>query len=133
MNTKNKCIYLISAVSLLSLTAYADSTSTPSLAGNYQCQRTDASGNANTYPLTITVSGKVYSFEWDNTNGYPVLYGTGLMHPNKSNVISLSFSDPKNADNFGAEIIEIKSDGSLQANWVVQSANQIGSETCTKS
>lgn len=145
MNIKIKSIYLVTVISLLSLNAYADdssssSSTTPSSAsssssftGNYKCQRTDASGTTTSDTLAITNSGKVYSFEWDSANGYPVLYGTGVMHPNKDNLITLSFSDPKNADNFGAEFFELKSDGSLQANWVVQSANQLGSETCTKS
>jgi hypothetical protein len=134
MKTTLKCIYFIPALFLLSNIAYADSTSTSTLLGNYQCQRVDPSNNTNAYTLVISDNGGAsYSFEWDNAAGFPVLYGVGIMHPSMNNIVNVSFTDPKDANNFGVELFEIKSDGSLQSNWVVQSTNQLGSETCTKS
>lgn len=135
MNVLMKNIYLASVLSLLSFTAYAagGDAAAPSITGNYECQRTDTSSNTSSYSLSVTKNGDGYTFEWDNANGYPYLYGTGLMHPDKNNLVGVSFTDPKDNTNYGAEMIEIKSDGSLQANWVIQSANQVGSETCTKS
>jgi hypothetical protein len=134
MKTTIKSISVIAALSLFTITAYADNTSTSTLAGDYQCQRVDAASNTNSYPLEITVNNNgIYTFEWDNASGFPVLNGVGIMHPSMSNIVSVTYSDPKDANSFGVELFEIKADGSLQANWAIQSTNQVGSETCTKS
>lgn len=132
MKATNKIVYLLLVLSLVTMTAYADNTGTKTLVGNYQCQRTDANNSVNSYTLAITDNGSTYTLEWDNANGYPVLYGTGVIHPDMKNLLSVSFSDPKNADTYGIELFAIKPDGSLQSNWALQSANQVGSETCTK-
>lgn len=148
-------MYLVAALSVPTLTAYADdtSTTTPSTStsaskssdtstnkvgtsaflGDYQCQRVDSANNTVAYPLTVSKTGDTYTLEWDNSNGDPVLYGTGVMHPNQTNVVASSFWDPRKPDVIGIQMIEIKPDGSLQSNWVLQSDNQLGSETCTKS
>ncbi|KTD02218.1 hypothetical protein [Fluoribacter gormanii] len=155
MNTVIKSMYLVAALSVPTLTAYADdtSTTTPSTStpaskssdtstnkagssaflGDYQCQRVDSANNTVAYPLTVSKTGDTYTLEWDNSNGDPVLYGTGVMHPNQTNVVASSFWDPRKPDVIGIQMIEIKPDGSLQSNWVLQSDNQLGSETCTKS
>lgn len=124
-----KSIFVITALSLLTITAFADST----VVGRYQCQRTDASGTTTNYPLTITKnSAGAYIFEWDS-NGYPVLNGAGIAHPARNDLLAISFFDPKDQNNIGIELFQIKPDGSLQSNWAVQSSNQVGSEACTKS
>ncbi|KTC89629.1 hypothetical protein OQJ18_08395 [Fluoribacter dumoffii] len=152
MKTAIKNVYLVTALSLSTLSAYADNPSssttntsttstetssttsgTSSVLGNYQCQRADASNNTASYPMSITKTGDTYTLEWDSSAGDPVLYGTGVMHPNATNVIAASFWDPRKPDTIGIQMIEVKSDGSLQSNWVLQSDNQIGTETCTKS
>ncbi|MCE0723002.1 MULTISPECIES: hypothetical protein [Legionella] len=163
MKTVMKSVYLITALSLPTLTAYADNASTsntnastspstpttdtaPSntststsktgasaFLGDYQCQRVDAANNTASYPLTVSKSGDTYTLQWENSNGDPVLYGTGVMHPNMTNVVATSFWDPRKPDTIGIQMIEIKPDGSLQSNWVVQTDNQVGSETCTRS
>ncbi|MGM9452084.1 hypothetical protein ACTAZI_01990 [Legionella bozemanae] len=160
MKTVIQSVYLVAALSLPTLTAYADtstsntntststtntdaassntSTSTSkagasSFLGDYQCQRVDASNNTASYPLTVSKSGDTYTLQWENSNGDPVLYGTGVMHPNMTNVVATSFWDPRKPDTIGIQMIEIKPDGSLQSNWVVQTDNQVGSETCTRS
>ncbi|CAM2962476.1 Uncharacterised protein [Legionella steigerwaltii] len=163
MKTVIKNVYLVTALSLSTLTAYADDTSsnsnttsnagnstsntststsntgtatnnnsTSSILGNYQCQRTDASNNTVSYPMTITKTGDTFTFEWDSGTGDPVLYGTGVMHPNLTNVISASFWDPRKPDTIGIQMIQVKPDGSLQSNWVSQADNQLGTETCTR-
>ncbi|MBN9227028.1 MULTISPECIES: hypothetical protein [Legionella] len=173
MKTVIKNVYLVTALSLSTLAAYADDTSTSnsnsttnsagtdtsnttsttpnntstttsntgkatnnnsttSVLGNYQCQRTDAANNTASYPMSLTKTGDTYTLEWDNSAGDPVLYGTGVMHPNLTNVISSSFWDPRKPDTIGIQMIEIKPDGSLQSNWVLQSDSQLGTETCTK-
>ncbi|PWY57024.1 hypothetical protein DGG96_01145 [Legionella qingyii] len=156
MKTVIKSIYLVAALSLPTLTAYADDSSTSaagtstspasnssdtstskastsSFIGDYQCQRVDSANNTVAYPLTVSKTGDTYTLEWDNSNGEPVLYGTGVMHPNQTNVVASSFWDPRKPEVIGIQMIEIKPDGSLQSNWVLQSDNQLGSETCTKS
>ncbi len=164
MKTVIKSIYLVTALSLPTLTSYADTTNTSntdsatsnasttpsntetgntntaksntgtsSFLGDYQCQRIDSSNNTASYPLTVAKTGDIYTLEWDNSNGDPVLYGTGVMHPNMTHVVASSFWDPRKPDVIGIQMIEIKPDGSLQSNWVLQSDNQVGSETCTKS
>ena len=169
MKTVMKSIYLVTALSLPTLTAYADtdnaSTTTPStpsssttlsnsstptstpassdtstskagastFLGDYQCQRVDSANNTAAYPLTVSKTGDTYTLEWDNSNGDPVLYGTAVMHPNQTNVVASSFWDPRKPDVIGIQMIEVKPDGSLQSNWVLQSDNQLGTETCTKS
>ncbi|HHT0594309.1 TPA: hypothetical protein ACTXXA_002710 [Legionella anisa] len=159
MKTVIKSVYLVAALSLPILTAYADNASTPgktdtsptntdtapsdtststgktgasAFLGDYQCQRVDGSNNTNSYPLTVSKSGDTYTLQWENSNGDPVLYGTGVMHPNMTNVVATSFWDPRKPDTIGIQMIEIKPDGSLQSNWVVQTDNQVGSETCTR-
>ena len=131
MKTATKNICFITVLSLSIVTSYADTA--PSIAGDYQCQRTDASNETTTYPLSITKTNDTYTFEWADNSGNPVFYGTGVSHSNLPNVIASSFWDPKNPDTQGIEMIEVKPDGSLQASWVLQSNNQIGSEDCTKS
>lgn len=144
MKAAIRSIYLISALSLFAITAYADNaaptptpapttTSTPNLVGNYKCTRTDASNNNTSYPLSITKTGDTYTLEWDSSNGDPQMYGTGIVHPNMTNVLASSFWDLKNSDISGVEIFSIKPDGSLSANWTLQSSKDVGSETCTKS
>ncbi|MBI2785502.1 MAG: hypothetical protein HYX60_04005 [Legionella longbeachae] len=162
MNTAIKSIYLITALSLSTIAAYADntntstpadststpenststpasapstqsnSTSAPVLTGNYQCQRTDSANVMVPYDLTVTKTGDTYTFEWDDKNGNPAIYGTGVIHPNLNNVLASSFWDPTKPETVGIEMFEIKPDGTLQSNWVLQSQNQLGSETCTK-
>jgi hypothetical protein len=151
MKFSTKNIYLVTALSLLSFAAYADDTSSSSASstssapaatstpaassgfvGNYQCQRTDASSTTTPLSLAITDAGKTYTLEFDNASGYPVLYGTGVMHPSKTNVLSVSFTDPKDTNDYGIELFEMNSDGSLSSTWAVQSANQVGTDTCTK-
>lgn len=160
MKTVIKNVYLVTALSLSTITAYADNTSTSnsntstsntgsttsnagtassssnnstsSVLGNYQCQRTDAANNTVSYPMGITKTGDTFTLEWDTSAGDPVLYGTGVMHPNLTNVISASFWDPRKPDTIGIQMIEVKPDGSLQSNWVLQSDNTLGTETCTR-
>jgi|GEM_PF-2292061 hypothetical protein len=109
------------------------STSTPSIVGSYQCQRIDSSNTTTSYPLAIKSNGSIYTLEWENSAGFPALYGVGLMHPSMNNVLGAKFFDPKDSSIFGVEVFNLKPDGSLSANWAVQSTNQVGSETCTRS
>lgn len=120
---------LMTALSLIAMTAYADTA--PNIVGNYKCQRVEGS-NTNNYPISITKTGDTYTIEWDDSSGNPVMYGTGIMHPNMPNVLSSSFWNLSNADMLGVEIFGIKGDGSLQADWVTQSGKTSGTETCTK-
>ncbi|KTD10899.1 hypothetical protein Lgra_1865 [Legionella gratiana] len=146
---------LVTALSLSTLTTYADTTSTsdnlntstssstpatnssttatPNAEGDYQCQRVDSSNNTTAPSLSVTKGNDTYTFEWNDSNGDPILYGTGVMVGSLPNAISVSFWDPKKPDAIGIELFELKSDGSLQANWTLQSDNKLGSETCTKS
>lgn len=136
-------ICLVTATSLFAMASYAETATTPaapastgsapSIAGNYQCQRVDASNATTSYPLSIKSNGDTYTLEWDNSAGFPALYGVGIMHSSMNNVLGAKFFDPKDANAFGVEIFEVKPDGSLTANWALQSTNQVGSETCTKS
>lgn len=154
MKTVIKSVYLVTALSLSTVTTYADTTSTPANTntstnstspptntsnnatpnpqGDYQCQRADASSNTSTSTLSITKGNDTYTFEWDDNNGDPVLYGTGVMVGSLPNAISVSFWDPKKPDAIGIEVFELKSDGSIQGNWTLQLDNKLGSETCTK-
>lgn len=148
MNTAIKSIYLITALSLSTLAAYADnandsatkmstsstiSNTAPVVTGTYQCQRMDSSNKTMNYALTVTKSHDTYTFEWDDSTGNPALYGTGVIHPNMPNVISTSFWDPAKPETIGIEMFQAQPDGSLQASWVLQTENQLGSETCAKS
>ena len=122
-------ICVMTALTLLTMSVYAD---TSSIVGNYKCQRTDPTSNAVSYPLGIKATGTTYTLEWDSDNGYPAMYGTGVMNPTTSNLIAVSFLDAKDPNNYGIELFQVKPDGSLQANWTVQSTTQVGTETCTK-
>lgn len=153
MSITLKKMYLLSALSLLAIPAFADvpaaadagstatgtgttlssaTASTPSVVGNYTCQRVDPANASTTYPLVITQTNQTYTLEWDDANGTPVMYGTGIIHPGMTNVLSTSFWNPQDTATNGVEIFEIKPDGSLQGNWTLQSGKGIGSETCTK-
>lgn len=139
MNMSKNTFAIVMSTALIAVSAHAQTspsgtstTTSSSLVGNYQCTRTDANNTATTYPLTIVAGTNNYTFEWNNASGYPLLLGTGVMHPGKSNVVSVAFSDPKNADNFGIEFFMINSDGSLSSSWAIQSSNQTGTDKCTK-
>lgn len=139
MSAARKGIYLTAAIScLLILTTYSTNViAATSVIGNYQCERTEASGHVGSYTMTISDNSgnqvaATYKIEWDGSNGYPAFFGTGLIQPGVDNIMGAIFSDLKDANNFGSEVFEIKPDGSLQANWAVQTANQVGKETCTK-
>lgn len=132
---------LISAISALSISAFADDQNPPgnvtanavkSIVGNYTCQRTDGSGNASTPTLSISSTGSTYTLEWD-TNGSPILYGTGIIHPGAPNALSVVFMDAgKSADSFGDEIFQIKSDGTLSGNLISRTGTTLGTESCKK-
>jgi len=122
---------LMTALCLIAVTAYADNASSSNILGNYKCQRIEGS-NTNSYPVSITKTGDTYTIEWTDSAGNPLMYGTGVIHPNLPNVLSSSFWNISNTDMLGIEIFNIKSDGSLQADWVTQSGKTSGSETCTK-
>ncbi|KTD60302.1 hypothetical protein Lsan_2080 [Legionella santicrucis] len=154
MKTVMKSVYLVTALSLSTITAYADTTNTPAntntstnggssttntsntatpnAEGDYQCQRADSANNTSASTLSVTKGNDTYTFEWDDSNGDPILYGTGVMVGSLPNAISVSFWDPKKPDALGIEVFELKSDGSLQGNWTLQSDNKLGSESCTK-
>lgn len=161
MKTVIKSVSFVTALSLSTLTSYAETTDTqtnlnttttnssnsstnnsatnPSSnsstnpLGNYQCQQTGSSNNTTSYSLTVSKAGDTYTFEWADNTGDPVYYGTGVMIGSLPNAISVSFWDPKKPDMIGIEVFELKSDGSLDGNWTLQSDNRIGGETCTKS
>ena len=134
MKTMRIIACFLSIMSLFTTSAYADtSSSPPSIVGNYQCQRTDASNNSVTYPVTVTQTGDTYTFEWvDKTTNNPQMYGTALIHPSLNNVIAASFWDITNPDTNGVALYEIQIDGTLQGNWIVQSTKNSGTETCIK-
>lgn len=118
-------------VSLLTMTAYADTN----IVGSYQCKGFDPfhSKTANySNPVNITKNGDTYSFQWLHANGYPYIYGTGIMHKDIPNVITVVFWDPTQEDYIGIESYDIKSDGTLQGAWTLKSENKTGTETCTK-
>lgn len=119
----------ITVLSMSFLTAYAVDT-TP-LGENYECQRTDSSGNTVSYPVTVAKTKATYTFQWQ-TGDTPVIYGTGVINPKVNNAISVIFWDPKNSDaSYGVVLFSIKSDGSLNGEWIMRSGEE-GSETCTK-
>jgi|SRR5579885_50719 hypothetical protein len=126
-------IFLIIALSLLTLTAYADTTVNTNVTGNYTCQRTDSSNNTSSLPLSVIKTGDTYTLEWDDSDGNPSMYGTGVIHPGMANVLSSSYWSLTSSDISGLEIFTIKPDGSLQADWISQSGKDSGSETCKKS
>jgi hypothetical protein len=128
MKATPKKIFLISILSLLSLNVFANN-----VAGNYQCTRTDANNVTNTYPLTITITGGTYTLQWQDANGFPTLYGTGVMAPNINSALSVVFWDAKSSDVYGNELFSIKPDGSLSSSWALQATKQVGTETCKKS
>jgi hypothetical protein len=103
------------------------------IVGDYQCKGYDPYGK-NSYgnPVRVTKNGETYSFQWLTSKGYPFILGTGVLHPDLSDVISVVFWDPKKADYFGTEIFSIKPDGSLSATWTLQGENLVGTENCVK-
>ena len=114
----------MSALSLLTVTAYAD----PTIVGNYNCQRTDATGSTSSLPLTVSQTGDTFTFQWNNANGYPTAYGTGVMTKSLNNMVSVVFWDAKDQNTYGNELFMMKPDGSLSANWTLQSDSKVGSE-----
>lgn len=127
---KAAMITYLTVLAMLSSNSFAVSTSTP-LAESYQCHRTGGSNKATSYPLSVKTTGSTYTFEW-MANGKTALYGTGVVHPKRTNVITVVFWDPNNPDNYGIELFEVKSDGSLNSTWALQSGTELGTETCTK-
>ena len=121
--------YLIPILGVIALTAHADVT------GNYQCKGTDPfTKDAANYsnPLKITKNGDTYAVQWLHSNGYPYIYGTGVMHKDLPNVFSVVFWDPASKDYMGVQQYQIMSDGSLQATWTLKATDKTGTENCTK-
>lgn len=110
----------------MSFSAFAANSS---FVGNYKCTRSDNK----TSPLTVSSTGETLNFQWTNDNGYPVMYGTGVMTKSMNNIASVVFWDVKDNTKYGNELFEVKSDGSLAGTWTMQSDNVTGTETCTKS
>lgn len=108
------------------------STSKSNLVGEYKCNRTDAMGRTTQAPLSISGTGETYTLQWANPNGYPLMYGTGVMTKGMDNAMSVVFWDAKNTEVYGNELFVLKSDGSLSGTFVLQSDTKLGSETCTK-
>lgn len=126
-----KKIYLILFVSLLgiSATSYAD------IVGSYTCKGTDPFSTTTpnyTNTVNVTKNGDTYSFQWLDANGYPYIYGTGLIHKDLPDVVSVLSWDPTHEDYLVTVAYEIKSDGSLQGIWTLKSGSQTGTENCTK-
>jgi hypothetical protein len=104
----------------------------PDITGNYRCNGYDPYGKISyTNPITITQVNNVYNFQWLATSGNSLILGTGLFNKNVDTVLSVVFWDPKEPSYFGTEIFQILPDGTLNANWVLQGHNLIGSESCT--
>lgn len=104
----------------------------PDITGTYQCNGYDPFGKVTyTNPLAITRINDTYNFQWIATTGSPLVLGTGLFHKNMDNAIAVVFWDPRQNDYFGTEIFQVLPDGTLNANWVLQGQNLIGTETCT--
>lgn len=120
-----KALILISILSLMSFSALAASP----IVGNYKCQRSDNKSA----PLTVSATGETFTFQWTNDKGYPIMYGTGVMTKGMNNVASVVFWDTKDNSNYGNELFEVKSDGSLEGTFTMQSDDKVGQETCTKS
>jgi|SRR5579885_1809417 hypothetical protein len=128
MKATYKKIFLISLCSLLSINAFAD------VAGNYQCTRTDPNNSNTSYPLSITKTGDTYTLQWADANGFPTVYGTGvLISANSGSALSVVYWDSKDSNVFGGEVFAVKPDGSLSGTWALQSTNKLGTEACKKS
>lgn len=120
---------ITTALYLFSISVFADTN----IVGSYNCQRTDASGASTSYPMSIKKTADTYTFEWDDSSGNPGMYGTGIMHPNVTTMVSTSFWDITNSDVSGVMLYAIKPDGSLQGSWIMQSGKSSGTEVCKKS
>jgi hypothetical protein len=139
MKMAMKNIYLIMALSLSAVSVDAqelnslkDNANTRNALGTYKCLRTDPANNTKSYSLIVRKVGATYAFEWSDSKGDSALYGTGVISPNVPYFIASSFWDPYKPELVGVEVFEIKPDGTLQGNWVLQAENEIGSETCIK-
>lgn len=110
-----------------------DVSDTQDVVGTYKCERTDPSHNTKSYPLLVRKAGATYAFEWSDSKDDPVLYGTGIISPNAPDFLTTSFWDPYKPEIVGVEVFEIKPDGSLHGNWVLQAEKELGSEICIKS
>src|SRR5690606_27358043 len=131
-----KMILLLSALTSFSIAGFAEATEktgasgtgaqVPDITGTYQCKGYDPSSKSNyTNPITVTKNGDTYAFQWLNSKRYPFNLGTGIIHSGLKNVVSVVFWDPKKSDFFGTMVYEVKSDGSLTGEWVVQATNDI--------
>lgn len=124
----NSKILAITMLSLFSLNCHAE----PNIVGNYTCNRVSANGQTNNHTLNISKTDETYTFQWDDSNGNPTMYGTGLIQSKLPNVIATTFWNISNDENTGVEIFAIKSDDSLQGDWLLQSTKDNGSETCSR-
>lgn len=118
---------LFSMLTLFTLNCYA-----ADVVGNYTCKRVNANGQFSNYAVSITKTDATYTFQWSENNGNPVMYGTGLIQSKSPDVVATTFWNVTNDENTGIEIFAIKPDGSLQGDWLLQSTNDNGTETCTR-
>lgn len=136
---------LISVLCLLTTTAFAakpeplsspkaepSSSSSLNIVGNYACSGRDLNGGEYNNLLTVSSTGNTYTFQWNDRNGYPIEYGTGVVNSNLQNLVAVVYWSAKNLDQKGILAYELKPDGSLQGTWTARMESKIGTETCTR-
>jgi hypothetical protein len=123
--------YVQATLILCSLTFVAE-VYAADVSGIYKCTGNDADAS-NTYEtdLTISKTGDTFHFAWQGAE-VKEYSGTGLFSKGASNVIASEFWDPKNQNDSGVIIYNVKSDGKLDGVWAIADKKGIGTETCNK-
>ena len=120
--------YLLVAA-LLNMSTLA---SAATLEGTYDCSGTDDEHPGVVFKgvMVIKKTGQTYAINSSYSDGVSSI-GTGIYDQAKHN-LSFIFANPKNANETGLAIMDVKRDYTMTSNWTYLNQTTIGHSVCSK-
>lgn len=136
MNTITKASLALTLSILALLTcATTFAASSPDISGTYNCKYHDPKSTPPDGNETIVFkkSGDTYSVKMISSGSVvPYDYGTVVFNKDVNDAFTYIYWNLKDNTNFGAELMLIKPDGSLDGVFLNNGQKKPGTETCTK-
>lgn len=126
-------LFFLACLSLLSISIYAQATGGATFNGTYKCQGYDPYSKANyQFPTVVfTKNGDNYQIQYQDNQGNPVKYGTGVTLADSNNILSV-ITWPLKKNFYMVSVYKLQPDGTLTSSWATEGQSQAGSETCMK-
>jgi hypothetical protein len=101
-----------------------------SLEGTYDCNSVEVDTGENYKGVSIVKkTGQTYAVKSTFTDGSSYI-GTGIYDQQKHN-FSLAFINPKNAEETGVAVAEVKKNNAMTSTWTYLNKTNVGHATCT--